>query len=198
LDQESTAGFGDPVVIPPRGANKRFVIPLAFTAIWLSIGLMVQAESEDFMSDQEQGGRKNITLGAMFREEIKQQEGVKELKNGILYRAEEAGTGKTPKLSDRVKVWYEGRRVNGDVFDQVKEQETREFRLNRDVVQGWQEVVPLMREGDKWEVVIPSHLAYGAKGNPSGKIGPNETLIFRIKLVRVVDVVQNGASPVSP
>ena len=55
-----------------------------------------------------------------------------------------------------------------------------------------------MREGDKWEVVIPSHLAYGAKGNPSGKIGPNETLIFRIKLVRVVDVLGVGGSPPAP
>ena len=182
----------------PGKAKRLLMVSFAFVAIWLSIGLMVHAESEDFLNDQEQGGRKNITMGAMFREEFKQQEGVKELKNGILYRAEETGTGKTPKLSDRVKVWYEGRRVNGDIFDQVKDKETREFRLNRDVVQGWQEVVPLMREGDKWEVVIPSHLAYGAKGNPSGKIGPNETLIFRIKLVRVVDVLGVGGSPPAP
>ena len=146
----------------------------------------------------EQGGRKNITLGAMFQEEFRQQEGVKELKNGILYRVEETGTGKTPKLSDRVKVWYVGRRVDGQIFDQTKEGETREFRLNRDVISGWQEVVPLMREGDRWEIVIPSHFAYGAKGSPMGKIGPNETLIFRIQLVDVMDPGEKSASPVSP
>lgn len=153
----------------------------------LITGMSIHAEPGEEAGNAEQGGRKNITLGAMFREEFRQQEGVKELKNGILYRVEQSGTGRTPKLSDKVKVLYEGRRVDGQIFDQTKGQEAREFRLNRDPIAGWQEVLPLMREGDRWEVVIPSHLAYGAKGSPYGKIGPNETLIFKIELVHVVD-----------
>ena len=145
----------------------------------------------------EQGGRKNITLGAMFQEEFRQKEGVRELKGGLLYRVEASGTGKTPKLSDRVKVRYEGRHVDGRVFDKSKGEESQEFRVDRTVA-GWQEVLPLMREGDKWEVVVPSHLAYGAKGSPFGNIGPNETLVFTIELVHVMDPGEKSAPPTSP
>ena len=145
----------------------------------------------------EQGGRKNITLGAMFQEEFRQQDGVKELKGGLLYKVEVSGSGKTPKLSDRVKVRYEGRHVDGRVFDKSKGEEPQEFRVDRTVA-GWQEVLPLMREGDKWEVVVPSHLAYGAKGSPFGNIGPNETLVFTIELVDVMDPGEKSSPAVSP
>ena len=169
--------------------------------VWLLLGLgffaglPVHAETENSGGSAEQGGRKNITLGAMFREEFKQQEGVKELKNGILYKSEAVGTGRTPKLSDRVKVRYQGRHVDGRIFDQTGPEETREFRLNRDVISGWQEVLPLMREGDRWDIVIPSHLAYGAKGHPYGKIESNETLVFTIELV---EILEPGTKKVSP
>ena len=145
----------------------------------------------------EQGGRKNITLGAMFQEEFRQQEGVKELKSGVLYQVVTSGTGKTPKLSDRVKVKYEGRHVDGRVFDKSKGEEPQEFRVDRTVA-GWQEVLPLMREGDKWEVVIPSHLAYGAKGSPFGNIGSNETLAFTIELVDVMEPGEKSAAAPAP
>lgn len=145
----------------------------------------------------EQGARKNITLGAMFQEEFRQQEGVRILKGGVLYKVEASGSGKTPKLSDRVKVKYEGRHVDGRVFDKSKGEEPQEFRVDRTVT-GWQEVLPLMREGDKWEVVVPSHLAYGAKGSPYGNIGPNETLVFTIELVDVLDPGEKSTPLVSP
>ena len=172
--------------------------------VWLLGGLMagaVWAEDLDGAMaaaiNAEQGGRKNITLGAMFQEEFRQQEGVKELKGGLLYKVEAEGTGKTPKLSDRVKVKYEGRHVDGRVFDKSKGEEPQEFRVDRTVA-GWQEVLPLMREGDKWEVVVPSHLAYGAKGSPYGNIGANETLVFTIELVDVMEPGEKSASPLSP
>ena len=145
----------------------------------------------------EQGGRKNITLGAMFQEEFRQKDGVRELKGGILYKVEASGTGKTPKLSDRVKVKYQGRHVDGRVFDESKGEDPQEMRVDRTVA-GWQEVLPMMREGDKWEVVVPSHLGYGAKGSAFGNIGPNETLVFTIELVRVMDPGEKSAAPVSP
>ncbi len=133
----------------------------------------------------ESGARKNITLGAMFREEFKQQEGVQELKCGVMYKVEATGKGKTPKLSDWVKVNYTGKHVDGRVFDQSKGEPLR-MRVDR-TVPGWQEVLPRMREGDKWEVVIPSQLGYGAKGTGAGNIGANETLVFTIELVEVED-----------
>jgi len=145
----------------------------------------------------EQGGRRNITLGAMFQEEFRQLEGVKQLKGGVLYRVETSGSGKTPKLSDRIRVRYEGRHVDGRVFDKSKGEEPQEFRVDR-TVNGWQEVLPLMREGDKWEVVVPSHLGYGAKGSPFGNIGPNETLVFTIELVDVLEPGEKSGPAVSP
>jgi len=145
----------------------------------------------------EQGGRRNITLGAMFQEEFRQKEGVQELKSGVLYRVEATGTGRTPKLSDRVKVRYEGRHVDGRVFDKSRGEEPQEFRVDRTVA-GWQEVLPLMREGDKWEVVVPSHLAYGARGSAFGNIGPNETLAFTIELVDVMEPGEKSSPAVSP
>ena len=147
----------------------------------------------------EQGGRKNITLGAMYQEEFKQKEGVKELKSGVLYQVLARGSGRTPKLSDRVKVRYEGRHVDGRVFDKSRGEEPQEFsRLDRTVISGWQEVLPLMREGDKWEVVVPSHLAYGAKGSAFGNIGANETLVFTIELVDVLEPGEKSTPPGSP
>ena len=134
----------------------------------------------------ETGARKNITLGAMFREEFKQQEGVQELKCGVMYKVEASGKGKTPKLSDWIKVSYAGKHVDGRVFDKSKEGEPARLRVDR-TVPGWQEVLPRMREGDKWEVVIPSQLGYGAKGTGAGNIGANETLVFTIELVEVED-----------
>ena len=176
------------------------MIPFFRLTVCLLLGGMVHAETEEGTGVLEQGGRKNITLGAMFQEEFRQQEGVRELKSGVLYRVDKSGSGQTPKLSDRIKVRYEGRHVDGRVFDKskgVKGEETQEFRVDRTVA-GWQEVLPLMREGDKWEVVVPSHLAYGAKGNPYGGIGPNETLVCSIELVDVMDVGEKSVPPPSP
>jgi len=170
---------------------------LAKVLFLLVAGSFVHAEPEEDSGNAEQGGRRNITLGAMFQEEFKQQEGVKELKSGVLYRVEVSGSGQTPKLSDRVKVRYEGRHVDGRVFDKSKGDEPQEFRVDR-TVPGWQEILPLMREGDKWVVVIPSHLAYGAKGSPYGNIGPNETLAFTIELVRVMDPGEKSPPLISP
>jgi FKBP-type peptidyl-prolyl cis-trans isomerase len=89
--------------------------------------------------------------------------------------------------------------VDGRVFDKSRGEEPQEFsRLDRTVISGWQEVLPLMREGDKWEVVVPSHLAYGAKGSPYGNIGPNETLVFTIELVSILNPGEKSAPLVSP
>ena len=129
---------------------------------------------EEMQASADKGARRNITLGAMFREEFKELEGVQELKSGILYKVEATGTGKTPKLSDWVRVNYAGKHVDGRVFDQSKEEPVR------------------MREGDKWEVVIPSHLGYGAKGTGAGNIGANETLVFTIELVEVEDPMKKA------
>jgi FKBP-type peptidyl-prolyl cis-trans isomerase len=152
----------------------------------ISFSAFAQVGEDEAAEGIGKGGRQNITLGAMFYEEFQQQEGVQELKSGILYKIQATGKGKTPKTSDWVKVNYEGKHVDGNGFDKMESYRTRVDRT----VPGWQEVLPRMREGDKWEIVIPSHLAYGAKGM-KGKgdksIGANETLVFLIELVEVED-----------
>jgi len=172
--------------------------------LWLAFGWVAGAVWADDLDgamaaaiNAEQGGRRNITLGAMFQEEFRQKEGVQELKSGVLYRVEATGTGRTPKLSDRVKVRYEGRHVDGRVFDKSRGEEPQEFRVDRTVA-GWQEVLPLMREGDRWEVVVPSHLAYGARGSAFGNIGPNETLAFTIELVDVMEPGEKSGPAATP
>lgn len=154
----------------------------------ISFSAFAQEGGEEPAGVVEKGGRRNITLGAMYREEFQQQEGVQELKNGILYKIHATGKGKTPKTSDSVKVKYEGRHVDGRIFDDKWKEEPARFRLDRNIIMGWQEALPRMREGDKWEIVIPSHLAYGATGKygkDDGSIGANETLVFLIELVEV-------------
>jgi len=149
-----------------------------------------EAAKEEMQVGVEKGARRNITLGAMYREEFEQQEGVQKLKNGILYKIHATGKGKTPKTTDSVKVKYEGRHVDGRIFDDNYKEEPARFRLDRNIITGWQEVLPRMREGDKWEIVIPSHLAYAATGRygkDDKSIGANETLVFSIELVEVED-----------
>jgi FKBP-type peptidyl-prolyl cis-trans isomerase FklB len=110
--------------------------------------------------------------------------GVKVLESGLQYKVAKQGEGKSPKPTDTVSVHYRGTLVNGTEFDSsYKRGQPATFPVNG-VIRGWQEVLPLMKEGDKWEVVIPAALAYGDRGAGSA-IGPNETLLFDIELLSV-------------
>ncbi len=122
--------------------------------------------------------------GETYLEENKKQKGVIVLDNGIQYKILKEGTGKKPKKSDTVIAHYKGTLLNGTVFDSsYARNQPLTFGLNR-VIRGWQEIIPMMPVGSKWEVFIPSHLAYGSQG--AGRtIGPDETLIFEIELVGV-------------
>ena len=103
---------------------------------------------------------------------------------GVVVAATKSGSGKTPKPTDSVQVHYEGTLINGTVFDSsYKRGEPASLTANG-VIKGWQEALQLMKEGDKWQLFIPSNLAYGANG-AGGKIGPNETLIFDVELIKI-------------
>jgi FKBP-type peptidyl-prolyl cis-trans isomerase FklB len=102
----------------------------------------------------------------------------------LQYKVIKVGTGKKPTPTDTVTAHYSGKLINGTEFDSsYKRGEPATFQLNG-VIKGWQETLPLMQEGAKWEVVIPPELAYGPNG-AGQSIGPNETLIFEIELVAV-------------
>ena len=95
-----------------------------------------------------------------------------------------AGKGKTPTLTSTVKVHYEGKLLDGTVFDSsIKRNEPIEFPVNG-VIAGWTEALQRMKVGDKWILFIPPGLAYGEQGSPPD-IGPNELLTFEVELLDV-------------
>lgn len=103
--------------------------------------------------------------------------------SGLEYRILQNGFGARPAGNDTVSVYYKGTLVDGRVFDATEPGFPAQFKVN-EVIPGWTEALELMREGDRWELVIPSNLAYGTRGAPPS-IGPNQTLVFDVELVKV-------------
>jgi FKBP-type peptidyl-prolyl cis-trans isomerase len=126
-----------------------------------------------------------IEKGERFLAENKSKEGVKTTATGLQYKITKEGTGKSPAATDKVLVHYEGKLLDGTVFDSsIKRGEPIAFPLNR-VIPGWTEGLQLVKEGGKAILYIPSALAYGISGTPGGPIGPNETLIFEVELIKI-------------
>lgn len=139
-----------------------------------------RADMEKLMA----GAEKNKEEGVKYLAENKKKEGVVTLPSGLQYKVIEKGEGKSPGLTSTVVAHYRGTLIDGTEFDSShKRGEPTTFRVDR-VIKGWQEALQKMKPGAKWQVYIPSDLAYGDK--PSGeKIGPNSTLIFDINLIEV-------------
>lgn len=126
-------------------------------------------------------GEKNKKEGEAFLAENKKKEGVMSLPSGLQYKILKKGTGKSPKATDSVTVNYRGTLIDGTEFDSsYKRGQPATFPVNG-VIPGWTEALQLMKEGDKWQLFIPSNLAYGERGT-GGPIGPNATLIFEVEL----------------
>ncbi len=112
------------------------------------------------------------------------QKGVVTTASGLQYRVTTSGNGKrVTSPTDVVTVTYKGWTIDGHVFDQTQPGRTASFPAGR-LIPGWVEALKLMREGDEWQLVIPSGLAYGADG-AGADIGPNQTLVFNMKLISV-------------
>ena len=110
--------------------------------------------------------------------------GIVVLPSGIQYRVIEEGEGARPNMSSSVKVHYRGSKINGHEFDSSFARGVpEEFTVNT-VLKGWQEVLPLMKTGATWQIFVPPELAFGPRGNPP--VGPNEALIFDLKLVEII------------
>lgn len=125
-----------------------------------------------------------LEKGEAFLKENAKKDGVKTTATGLQYKVLKEGEGKSPKATDTVKVNYEGKLIDGKVFDSsYKRGEPIEFPLNG-VIPGWTEGVQLMKEGATYEFTIPSKLAYGERG-AGGAIPPNATLIFKVELIQV-------------
>ncbi|MCE8017418.1 FKBP-type peptidyl-prolyl cis-trans isomerase [Halomonas sp. MCCC 1A17488] len=137
-----------------------------------------QAEAEEI-------AERNLTEGQAFMEENAEREEVTTTDSGLQYEVLESGDGESPGPSSHVEVHYEGTLVDGTVFDSSFDRgQPLSFRVDQ-VIEGWQEALQLMSVGDTWMLFIPPELGYGAQGQ--GPIGPNETLIFRVELLDVVE-----------
>lgn len=126
----------------------------------------------------------NQAAGESFLKENAKREEVKTTPSGLQYEIIKEGEGDKPKATDRVKVHYTGKLIDGTVFDSsVERGEPATFGVTQ-VIPGWVEALQMMKEGAKWRLYIPSNLAYGPQG-AGGVIGPNATLIFDVELLKI-------------
>lgn len=174
---------------------------------------MAMADKELGMSDEEVGsvltsfneemvkrlmerrkaiGEENIAAAEKFFAENKAKEGVVVLESGVQYKVLQAGDGKMPEVTDRVQVRYQGRLLDGTVFDETTGEETARFPVGG-VIRGMTEMLQKMKVGEKVELYIPGDLAYGEMGprdqtgrpRMDSKIGPSAALIFKLELVGI-------------
>jgi FKBP-type peptidyl-prolyl cis-trans isomerase FklB len=125
-----------------------------------------------------------VTQNKKFLEENKKAEGVTTLPSGLQYKVLKSGTGATPTADDTVRTHYKGTLIDGTVFDSSYDRgEPAEFPVGG-VIKGWTEALQKMKVGDKWQLVIPSELAYGESG-AGGVIPPHATLVFEIELLDI-------------
>lgn len=127
----------------------------------------------------------NKKIGTAFLTENKAKPGVMTTASGLQYSVEKEGTGAKPTATDRVKVHYTGRLLDGKVFDSSVERGTpAEFGVS-EVIKGWTEALQLMPVGSKWKLYIPAELAYGDRG-AGQEIKPGSTLMFDVELLDIV------------
>lgn len=127
----------------------------------------------------------NKTQGEAFLAENKTKEGIVTLPSGLQYKILTEGTGPKPAATDTVVCNYKGTLLDNTEFDSsYKRGQPATFPVSG-VIKGWTEALQLMPVGSKWQLFIPSELAYGARGGPGGGIGPNATLVFEVELMSI-------------
>ncbi len=144
-----------------------------------------QEEMTDMQAERMKAlAEKNKKEGEIFLAENKKKDGVKTLPSGLQYKIIRDGKGDKPNLTDTVTTNYRGTLIDGTEFDSsYKRGQPAKFPV-KGVIPGWTEALQLMKVGSKWQLFIPSDLAYGKRGAGS-VIGPNATLIFDIELISI-------------
>ena len=138
-----------------------------------------QAEAFQKLADENQKASEEFLAANLSKN------GIVALPSGIQYRVIEEGTGARPGMDSTVKVHYRGSKTDGLEFDSSFARGVPEEFTVSTVLKGWQEVLPLMKTGSTWQVFVPPEMAFGARGNPP--VGPNEALIFDLKLIELVE-----------
>lgn len=153
-----------------KNDNSIYADSTARTIFETKVNAIKKAQQEEYIQQNTSWLKENAT-----------KEGVKTTPSGLQYKVLTAGTGETPKATDKVTVKYEGKLIDGTVFDSSykRNPQTSSFKCN-EVIKGWTEALTMMPVGSKWELYIPQELAYGER--PAGKIKPYSTLIFTVEL----------------
>ena len=150
----------------------------AMTALQLDL----RKKQEEKMQVQ---GDANKKAGDAFLAENKTKDGVVTLPSGLQYKILKEGTGPKPAATDTVVCNYKGTLLDNTEFDSsYKRGQPATFPVGG-VIKGWTEALQLMPVGSKWQLFIPSELAYGGRGGPGGGIGPNATLVFEVELMSI-------------
>ena len=151
--------------------------------------VMKQSAATDLFRDKQQFNKaarteKLTAAGRAFLAENKTKEGVITTASGLQYKVLVQGEGEVPQKTDKVKVHYEGRLIDGTVFDASSKHGTEPASFRADqVIKGWTEALTMMPVGSKWQLFIPQELAYGERA--AGQIPPYSTLIFDVELVGI-------------
>ena len=148
------------------------------------VEIMTELEAKATKKYEEEA-RANKEKGEAFLKENATKEGVKTTASGLQYKMIKEGTGRQPRKNDLVHVEYEGRLIDGTVFDSSKANGGPVTFPVSQVIPGWAEGIQLLKEGSEATFYIPSKLAYRDQVMPGGKIGPNSTLVFDVKLVKI-------------
>ena len=144
-----------------------------------------QMLNEYFKKKEKEQAETAIAEGKVFLEQNARKAGVVQTKSGLQYEVLTEGSGRSPKATDTVRCHYEGRLLDGSVFDSsYKRGEPADFGLNQ-VITGWTEGVQLMKEGAKYRLYLPYNLAYGEHG-AGNSIPPYAALIFDVELLKVL------------
>lgn len=139
----------------------------------------------ELQENNKKAAAQNRQIGEAFLAENAKRDGIHVTESGLQYEILESGNGDKPTANDKVEVHYTGKLIDGTVFDSSIERGVPAMFGVTQVIPGWVEALQLMREGDSWRLYIPSDLAYGPQG-AGGLIGPDTTLIFDVKLLRVI------------
>ena len=142
-------------------------------------------------AQQEEKGTAAQKEGEAFLAANKTKEGVVTLPSGLQYKILKAGTGEKPTLDDTVVCNYKGTLINGKEFDASEKHGGPAAFPVKGVIPGWTEALQLMTVGSKWQLFVPSNLAYGAQG--PADIGPNATLIFEVELASIQKAAPQAA-----
>lgn len=178
---------------PDSILNKKLIIEGFMASLKGDSTVMLQKNAEkyfrgirnkDVAAKEEKIYGENRKAGEKFLAENAKKEGVVTLKDGLQYKIITKGNGAVPTKDDKVVVKYEGRLIDGKVFDSSykRNPQTNTFRPT-DVIKGWTEILTMMPVGSKWEVYIPQELAYGSR--KAGMIKPFSALVFVVELVDI-------------